>query len=134
MQFQDPQPTHHPVNNQQQPRMPPIELAPRYGPNSSAIKSEKFHLMKQLRQIERKEAIQDLNKEGRKLSEQLRDAAKNYQGDIDELKDQIQDLKSKLGTLENQRNKEIVTLENKLRGIGKRIHELEIEEVSSPEI
>ena len=48
-------------------------------------------------------------------------------------KDQINDLKSKLSSLENDRNKGIVALEHKLRGIGKKIHDIEAEEVSSPE-
>lgn len=89
--------------------------------------------MKQLRKVERKEALQDLHKEGQKISLQLTDAAKTYQDDIDGIKDQIQDLKDKLGSLENDRSKGIVALEHKLRAIGKKIHEIEAEDSSSPE-
>ena len=89
--------------------------------------------MKQLRKVERREALQDLHKEGQKISLQLTDAARKYQADIDGLKDQIHELKNKLGTLENERNTGIVTLEHRLRGIGKKIHEIEAEDGSSPE-
>ena len=42
--------------------------------------------MKQLRKVERREALQDLHKEGQKISIQLTDAARKYQDDIDGLK------------------------------------------------
>ena len=74
-----------------------------------------------------------MHKEGQKISLQLTDAAKTYQDDIDGIKDQIQDLKDKLGSLENDRSKGIVALEHKLRAIGKKIHEIEAEDSSSPE-
>ena len=42
--------------------------------------------MKQLRKVERREELQDLHKEGQKISLQLTDAARKYQDDIDGLK------------------------------------------------
>ena len=83
-------------------RMPPIDLSSRYGPNSSAIKNEKSHLMKQLRRIERKETIQDLQKEGRRVAEQLTNAATNYMDEIEDLKAQIGKLKLKLGVFKRE--------------------------------
>ena len=115
--------------------MPPIDLHSRYGPNSSAIvKNEKFQLMRQLRRVERQEAVQDLQKEGRKIAELMSNAASKYQSDMDILKAQMNDLKMKMGAIDNQRQKDMQAYENRLKLIGKRLQELETQEVASPEI
>ena len=115
-------------------KMPPIDLHSRYGPNSSAIKNEKFQLMRQLRRVERQEAIGDLQKEGRKIAELMSNAAAKYGSDMDTLKAQMNDLKLKMAAVENQRQKDMLAYENRLRAIGKRVQELETQEVASPEI
>ena len=133
------QPTQKPIPSQMHStnlyeRMPPIEKTPKFAPNSAVIKSERSQLLRQLRSVERREELQNLQKEGQNMSEQLTDVAQKYQNDMDEIQDQIQTLRGTLSSLENQRNKEVVVMEQKLKNIGKKIHELEIEEVSSPEL
>ena len=114
--------------------MPPIDLHSRYGPNSSAIKNEKFQLMRQLRRVERQEAVADLQKEGRKIAELMSGAAAKYGSDLETLKAQMNDLKLKMAGVENQRQKDMLAYENRLRAIAKRVQELETQEVASPEI
>ena len=115
-------------------KMPPIDLHSRYGPNSSAIKNEKFQLMRQLRRVERQEAVADLQKEGRKIAELMSNAAAKYGSDLETLKASMNDLKLKMAAVENQRQKDMLAYENRLRVIAKRVQELETQEVASPEI
>jgi prefoldin subunit 5 len=83
--------------------------------------------MKQLKEVERKEAVHELQKEGRKIAEQLTMVVSTYDENIETLREEMGSLKLELDSVEGERNSQVETVENQLKQIGKRIQELEMD-------
>ena len=69
-----------------------------------------------------------MKKEGLNISKKIDMASSIYLQDVDELKSQMNAIKQKLNTLEKTRNSEVSSLEDHLRKIHEKIHQLQFED------